>query len=453
MFSKPKSAQPALEFIPPSLNLWVLRAACWLLPWWIKSQTNISKIEVEGLSSLVDLYQQFQDGKVRFLLAFRHPNVNDPYCLVYLLWKLLPQQAKKQGLFLKTPTNAHFIYDRGIPLWAGPATGWLYSKLGGTSIQRGKTDLMGLRSARALFLEGEYPMAAAPEGATNGHNEIVSPLEPGIAQLSFWCVEDLRKAQRIEKVYILPVGFQYFYLSPPWQQINQLLAQLESDSGLPIVEQLEIIDQDNLYPRLTNLAEHLLAIMENFYRDFYHKPIVKIDTQQENIIGARLNNLLNTALEVAEEYFNLPAQGNLVDRCRRLEQAGWEYIFREELKSNHSLSVVEKGLADRLAQEAQLKMWHMRIVESFVSVTGYYVKQKPTAERFAETILLLWDLVTRIKGDSPFSRPHLAKQRVQLTIGQPICVTERYAQYQQDRKQAVNQLTQDLQSCLEALIV
>ncbi|WP_071599813.1 hypothetical protein [Mastigocladopsis repens] len=44
-------------------------------------------------------------------------------------------------------------------------------------------------------------------------------------------------------------------------------------------------------------------------------------------------------------------------------------------------------LGDRIAEEANLRMWHMRLVESFVAVTGNYVHEKPTAERFAETTL------------------------------------------------------------------
>jgi len=38
---------------------------------------------------------------------------------------------------------------------------------------------------RDLFANGKLPMTVAPEGATNGHSEIVSPLERGVAQLGF----------------------------------------------------------------------------------------------------------------------------------------------------------------------------------------------------------------------------------------------------------------------------
>ncbi len=474
-------AQPPLEFIPPTFNPLVLRGAQQLLPLCMRQRTAISQIEADNVEVLVDLYRQFQEGKTRFLLAFRHPSVDDPLCMSYLLWKLLPQVARQQGVSLKRPIHAHFIYDRGIPLWAGSQVSWLYSRLGGTPIHRGKADWIGLRSARNLFANGQFPMAAAPEGATNGHNEIISPLEPGIAQLGFWCAEDLLKAGRSEQVLIVPVGIQYRYLEAPWNAIANLLTQLEVESGLSS-EQIKPEDssdrlpvgnsntqqslETSLYRRFYRLSHHLLTKMEEFYARFYHRTMAKNTgntpvSEQDATISAnetlaiRLQTLLNIALEVAEEYFDLSPKGNLIDRCRRLEQAGWNYIYRDELKDESALSPLERGLADRVAEEATLRMWHMRLVESFVAVTGRYVIEKPTVERFAETILLLWDMVTRITGGDAFQRPKLGKQQVQISIGQPLSVTDRYCAYQASRqgaRQAVSDLTQDLRHQLERLI-
>ncbi len=448
-------AQPPLEFIPPDLNPLLLKGCQIFLPLWLQTQTNLREISAANLETLITFYQKSQEKKVRLLLAFRHPSINDPYCMAYLLWKLVPKKGQELGIKLNNPIHAHFMYDRGIPLWAGERVGWLYSKLGGTPIQRGKADLIGLRSARRLLLEGDYPLAAAPEGATNGHNELVSAIEPGISQLAFWGVDDVKKAKQQQEVIILPIGIQYFYLTPVWQEIEQILTNLENDSGLEPTPNSSLKEKV-LYERLFRLGERLLSLMEDFYRDFYYQslPVVPANGDDPNeTLAKRLANLLDVALQTVEKYFNLSHNGNVIDRCRRLEQAGWERIYRQELKPSYSISPLELGLADRLADEANLKMWHMRIVESFVSVTGYYVKEKPTVERFAETILLLWDLVTRIKGGNPFFRPQIGQQKAIITIGKPISVSERYADYKSDRRSAVAQLTQDLQTSLESLII
>ncbi|NET38784.1 MAG: 1-acyl-sn-glycerol-3-phosphate acyltransferase [Cyanothece sp. SIO1E1] len=476
-------AQPPLEFVAPDFNPFVLRGAQALIPLWFRNN-DITAVEADNVEVLAHLYQQFQAGKTRFMLAFRHPGTKDPPCMCHLLWHILPQVAKQQGIALKAPVHAHFIYDRGIPIWAGKTTGWLISKLGGTPILRGKFDREGLRSARNLFAKGEFPLAAAPEGGTNGHNQIISPLEPGIAQFGFWCVEDLLKANRTEQVVIVPVGIQYQYTTPPWQALTELLTTLEADSGLttPVSEsQLPDISLNpftqgmtpqvmRLYQRLYRLAEHLLSLMEEFYTEFYRCSLPKVTDQAtassggdqdpskvaaidpNQVLSARLEALMNVALQVAEEYFGLQPKGGIIDRCRRLEQAGWDCIYREDMKQG-DLSEVERGLADLVAEEANLRMWHMRIAESFVAVTGRYVMEHPTADRFAETLILLWQMVTRIKGKGINPRPQLGKQAARITIGQPLSVSERWAEYKSGRRGAVANLTQDLRTAMEAMLV
>ncbi|AVH73556.1 glycerol acyltransferase [Nostoc sp. 'Lobaria pulmonaria (5183) cyanobiont'] len=453
-------AQAPLEFIPPAFNPLLLRGVHLLLPSWIKWQTPITQIEADNVEVLVDLYRQFQDGKIRFMLAFRHPKTDDPFCLGYLLSQLVPKVARSQNITLQLPIHAHFIYDRGIPLWAGSHVGWIASHLGGTPIQRGKADWTGLRSARELFANGKFPMAAAPEGATNGLSENISPLEPGIAQLGFWCAEDLQKAGSDQQVLIVPVGIKYSYVDAPWDAIANLLNELEAASGLP-VNAAENASIESLYPCLLTLAEHLLSLMEKFYTRFYHLKLTDAKTVGKEIenrneaLAVRLQALLNAALLISEQYFDLQSKGTLSDRCRRVEQAGWNYIFREDFKDVKGVSAVEKALGDRIAEEANARMWHMRLVESFVAISGNYIRENPTVERFAETTLILWQMIAKIKGNKTVQRPQLGKQKVKITVGEPISISEHYPAYKENRlgaRQAIADVTNNLQHALEGLI-
>ncbi len=195
MSSVRNKVQPALEFIPPAFNPTVLRGTQWLLPWWLKYKMAIASIKTDNVEVLADLYRQFDLGQTRFLIAFRHPNSpNDAFCMGHLLWQAVPQAAKGQGFTLKYPVHSYFIYDRGIPIWAGDFTSCIFPRLGGSFMQRGKLDRQGLRSARNLMASGQFPIAVAPEGGANGHSELVSPLEPGVAQMGFWCKEIARLA-------------------------------------------------------------------------------------------------------------------------------------------------------------------------------------------------------------------------------------------------------------------
>ncbi|MGH7999097.1 MAG: 1-acyl-sn-glycerol-3-phosphate acyltransferase, partial [Brasilonema sp.] len=365
---------------------------------------------------------------------------------------------------LQYPIHSHFLYDRGMTLWAGDWLGWFFSRLGGVPIYRGKRiDKVGMRTTRDLFANAQRPISVAPEGGTNGHSEIVSPLEPGVAHMGFWCVEDLLKANRTEEVFIVPIGNQYYYINPSWAKLDWLLGKLEADCGLQVqhIGESNLVEREKVfYERLLSLGEHILSQMEQFYTRYYHEstPIAtQIDSSanRNQVLETRLQTVLDKSLQAAEQYFGLESQGTVIERCRRIESAGWDDIHRKDLPNLHSLSPMERGLADWIAEEASLRTLHMRLAESFVAVTGTYVQQKPTFERFAETSLILFDLIARIKGEKNPARPRLGWRKSRITVGEPISVTQRWSVYQTSRQAArgaVNDLTRDLQVALEKMI-
>ncbi|MBD2568412.1 lysophospholipid acyltransferase family protein [Anabaena lutea] len=461
------STQPPLKFIPQRHNPLIVKITSWFLPFFLQVRTRpwlpagIVNIEAKNAEVLAKLYQEFQAGKIRFLIAFRHPEVEDPLTMLYCLTRIVPKVARQQGIALKYPLHSHFMYERGMTLWAGNWLGWLFSGLGGVPVRRGRrVDRNSIQMARDLFANAKLPIAIAPEGGTNGHSGIVSPLEPGVAQLGFWCVEDLQKANREETVFIIPIAIKYSYVNPPWEKIDWLLSKLETDSGLPVAEiSTEQKKEEILYQRVLRLAEYLISEMEDFYRRFYHRDLPPIIPEEKvpanEVLITRLHRLMDTALQITEQYFNIQPQGNFIDRCRRLEEAGWNYIYRDDIEDIQSLPPFKRGLADWVAEEADLRMQHMRIAESFVAVTANYIQENPTAERFAETALLMFDMLSRIKDSTLPGRPRLGLKQAMITVGEPISVSERWESCQgnkQELRKGVSDLTKDLQVMLEELI-
>jgi len=449
----PMPTAAPLDFLPPRLDRRVLALSRRLLPWYLRSQCAITCIEVQHLERLVDAMERFQAGESRLLLAFRHPSVDDPACLAHLIWRDLPREGRRLGRRWRPFPHFQFLYDRGIPLWAGPRIGWLLQRLGGCSIQRGKLDTAALRTARQLLLDGPYPLAVAPEGATNGHNERLSALEPGAAQLAFWTADDLAKAQRPEAMTVLPIGVQYRFSGNAWPAIEALLGQLEQECGLA-TKPAPQPDPEALYPRLFALAERMLSLMETFYRESYHRDLPATPTaaaaasETANLaLAQRLKRLLETALAEVEESLAIEPRGDLASRCRRLEQAAWDRLYLAAPPT-----ALEQGLADRLAEETAQRLWHMRLVESFVAVSGDYVKERPSQERFADTLLLLWDTQARILGRDPATRPRLGPRTALVSLGEAMAVTPLLEDYHHDRRRAVARLTADLQRQVEALI-
>jgi 1-acyl-sn-glycerol-3-phosphate acyltransferase len=471
----------SLEFIPPRLDGRVLAGARRLLPLWLH-RAGLRSVRVEGMERLQAAMEAFQGGRSRLLLAFRHPSLDDPAVMAHLLWIDLARagplgsEGDRRHRFHPRP-HAQFLYDRGIPLWAGAPVGWLLSHLGGCSIQRSKLDLPALRTARALLLDGPYPFAVAPEGSTNGHNEVISPLEPGVAQLALWTADDLARAGRPESTTLLPIGLQYSFITPVWPAIERLLRELETEVGLPPTPDRSLEPQ-RLYERLYSLAVVILTRMESFYRDAYHQPLPKApdatpasgNASQEpggpgpqasqapasnnSDFGARLSRLMEAALQVAERALAVEGRGDVNERCRRLEQAGWDRLYPASGTATPlAASALERGLASRLAEQTAQQLWHMRLVESFVAVSGSYVKDDPSQERFADSLLILWDTLCRIRGGNPERRPRLGARRAQIRIGEAMEIGPRLASYRTDRRGAVANLTADLQREMEGLIV
>ncbi len=448
---------PPLEFLPPRLDGRVLALGRLVLPLWLRWRCRIPAVEVVGMDTLIEAMRSFQAGESRLLLAFRHPSLDDPLSMARLLWVELARAGRRQGLHFDPAPTGQFLFDRGIPLWAGDAMGWLFTRLGGASIQRSKLDLPALRTARRLLLEGPHPFALAPEGATNGHNERLSPLEPGAAQLAFWTAADLADAGRRERMDLLPIGLQYGFIEPVWGAIEALLCRLEEGAGLA-PDPRHDLDSARLLERLVRLGERMLEQMEAFYRDKVNLPLPEgpgpaPTGDSEPAIGLRLQRLMDLALRRVEQSFGMPPCGSLTDRCRRLEQAGWDRLYPARPPGSEPPSPLALALADRLAEETAAQLWHMRVVESFVAVSGSYVRERPSQERFADTLLLLWDTQCRIQGQTANQRPRLGRRRVRIAIDRPIVVDERLVDYRRDRRRAVQALTGELQLRLERLIV
>jgi hypothetical protein len=99
-----QSTQPPLKFIPQRFNPLSIQIFSWFLPFFLRFRTRrwllagIVKIEAQNAEILAELYQQFQAGKIRFLMAFRHPEVEDPLSMLYLLTRLVPKVARQKGI-------------------------------------------------------------------------------------------------------------------------------------------------------------------------------------------------------------------------------------------------------------------------------------------------------------------------------------------------------------------
>ncbi|MFY8150017.1 MAG: 1-acyl-sn-glycerol-3-phosphate acyltransferase [Prochlorococcaceae cyanobacterium] len=424
--------RPGLDPIPPRYSPCLLRLVHGLLPLlctlrcfsWLPAR--LSGFDLVHGPRLLEAWRRFAAGELRLILAFRHGEVDDPLAGLWLLSRGLPRLARQHRQPLPKPLHAHFLYDRGMTVWGGRLLGWLLSGLGGVSVRRGRRpDWTALRTSRRLVLQGCFPFAVAPEGATNGHGECIGPLEPGVAQLGLWCVHDLQRQERPEGVWIVPIALQYTYPQAPWRRLERLLARLERQVGLVVglVPPAGSADHQDLYPRLLALGERMLEALEAFYGALGAAP-APASAGKPGPLGPRIASLLDRALAVAEARFGLLSAGTAVDRCRRLEEEAWLRLHRSDLPARRRLVPLERGLADWLAREAEAVLLHLRLAEGFVAVSGDYVAGRPSFERFAETLLLLEEAQQKIRGVRRIRRSGLGVRRVRISVAPPLVLRE-----------------------------
>lgn len=455
--------QPALKVYPPKVNPWILNLIRLVTPFWLKNQCGIKAVETRYVDRLVTATKKFEEGKSRYILAFRHPTTDDPFAMMHLLSVAVPKEAQAMGVKLQNMPHSSFVYDRGIALWAGDYINWLFPALGGISIFRGKLDRPALNFMRQQITSGDVPLSMAPEGGTNGKSEIVAELEPGVAQIGFWAAEDLQKAGRTEEMLIIPIGIQYEYGTEAWQAIDQAICTIEKESGIT----KPAITPENRYQRLYDLGLHLVRWVGSFYQAFYRQHIAEASALNQSLDGAEcndiatlINDLCDRILRVAEMNFGIKAKGSTVDRCRRLEQAGWDRIFRNDIKDIEQLSQVERSFADQLALEAYQSNWHMKIAESVIGITSDYVRQHPSPSRYIEVIKIIWSVLNRITERDPKSvfkqSPNFGDRKLTVSVAEPLSVSALLGEYQSSRtaaKECTRKLTDDITKALKDLVV
>ncbi|MCT4363417.1 MAG: hypothetical protein N3Z29_00735 [Synechococcaceae cyanobacterium MAG-AL1] len=104
-------------------------------------------------------------------------------------------------------------------------------------------------------------------------------------------------------------------------------------------------------------------------------------------------------------------------------------------------------------QEAAIQMNHMRLAEQFASISGSYVAEKPSIDRYGELLLILWGAIAWIRSPQAEAPPSLGPRRVTIVVGESIEVGDQFGLYRSDRRTAVDQLTAVIRSRLEAAML
>jgi hypothetical protein len=457
-FLEPRFSRPAHLLIRAASALYLRRAE------------QLAPTELHNGDTLAAEFARFFAGKSRLIIAFRHPSVSDAPVLADLFARRVPALARRRGTPLHGPSFVHFLYGRGVPVWAGAASARLMPRMAAIPVYHRRADSEGMNAVRSAALAGRFPLALAPEGQVTYHNKVFGELEGGTSRIAMWTLEDLRKRGRHEDVRLLPLSIEYRYSGDLLSQVDAYVDDTAARIGADSRDIRDVSAEPDRRAALLRLTAVLVTHLETLYAAFLPSgaPAVATDGAMDKLaprggamdqavartgprpaavpeprrLRRRVERLCSGVLRAGEATHGLPSDGGFLDRVFRLRDAGWRRMFRDDLAE---LAPMQRAFADTLAEQAKAATRHMELADVLEYLDPGYIADAAgdtgradagaagdpgsarvdvAAERLLEYALDLRDIVNRVEGGTIATRPRVRGRRAVVTAGRPVSVED-----------------------------
>ncbi len=363
------------QFIPPGFSLPLAWTADLMLPLILKGVQNIDEVVVrpEDKRMLRNL------RKDRLLFFTNHPTTAEPP----ITWHL----GNLMG------ARFQFMASRQVFDWNWGIVGRVISNLGAYSVIAGINDREAFKTTRQALAKPEGKLVLYPEGEpTSGENDSLMPFQPGVAQLSFWALDDARKVDPKADITILPGFIKYIVQGTDAEirdQLDQSLRKLEKHLGIDPGDK-------NLLRRFLTVGRVLLEEAEGEYR---------IPRASDQDFDYRIGRLRHAILDNVAEKINAQGYDPKADAIIKLRQL---FAVVEMIMIDYPDPKVPK-LND------QEKEWaHKELLKAFdfIVIKRESLVSRPTPERFYEWLARFesyaYDKTPRALGGEPSPVPRKA---------------------------------------------
>lgn len=335
------------SFIPPSFNLPLAWSVDFSFPWLLKWVFNIQDVII----SHEDQVMIRSLRRERMIYLSNHPSTSEPPVAYHV--------ANVMGSRFK------FMAARGVFEWGAGAVGRVIQGLGAYSVVAGAPDRESLKASRAILASPAGKLVLYPEGEpTSGENDNLLPFQPGIAQLGFWAMDDIRKEDPEANITVLPAFVKYVYIGTDAKIKSELFSSLRR------IERRYRIDPGN-----KNLLRRFLTIGRIFLEDAESR--YKIPRAGSRDWEYRIGRVRHAILDGVAERLAVPGYDGKADAITKLRYllAMLELI---ELKMD------VRDIPD--ASEADLKWAHRECQRAYdvIVMKPDYLVTYPSAERFFE---------------------------------------------------------------------
>ena len=400
-----------LDFKPPKPNLRAIKVANAIVP--IANRLFSKGLTIEIDAESIDKIKSIHGNPT--LIAPNHAASDDP-TVVFLLSKQISQPFYYMA--------ARETFDKGK---LGGIRSYVMQRMGVYSVVRGTADRNAFRTTRQILVEGKWPLVIFGEGEISRQNDTVMRFERGITQLCFWALDDMRKAEKFNPLYVLPIGIKYRYTRDMWGVIDNALTALER-SILPNNARTP----DERYQRLRRIGVTVLKTLA----DEYQYKVESTASLNEHIQG-----LKEQILSHAERIMGIQSDDDILTRVRALKNIVDSEVYRDiEQMTDYERRIHEKQL-----QKFQQFYPDLERLINFIAIVDGYVAEEHSPERYLDVI---FRLEKEVFGAAKRRGPRVASIRV----SDPINLLEHYSVYKSHKKETVEKITTELETEVQNLV-
>ncbi len=387
------------DFYPPRRHLPLVRLAQILAPVWaILAQQIWLEVDTESKKLLTELQGQ------RLLILPNHPTFQDPV-ITFLLSGVMGQA---------------YYYLSALELFDSPLASF-FQGLGVYSIRRGLSDRPSIAQTIDLLTQPGCHLVIFPEGGCSFQNDTVMPFRSGALQLAMQALNRFAKqGDALPDLYCVPIAIKYRYQNEMQPVIRRTLTRLEQGLKLPVKP---MADE---YQRLRMISQRVLQQIEQDYE--LHTPDVLQQPWNQ-----RITRLREEVLSRCEQSLGLPTNPHEGLRERT-------YRIQDTLKQRQDALESEDAIPTTGLMDYQLLEKSVKRLLNFEAIYDGYVAEKPTSERFLDTLVRLEREVFDVDQPAPKSL-----RKALLKAGEPVNLKDWFEPYRRDRIATINHLTLKIQ--------
>jgi 1-acyl-sn-glycerol-3-phosphate acyltransferase len=389
--------QKPYQFCPPKYAPWFRPVLHLLCQWFLGHKFNIRQISITGEEPLVHLVKNGQS----VLIAPNHADHADPSLLVHV--------GRKHGIAF------HFMAAReGFE--RGALARFVLQRSGAFSVDREGADLASIKTAMNLLRACRYPLVIFPEGEIYHHHEALDVLNEGVATILLRAAEKLPDNKRS---YAIPTAIRITHDAVVAETFSSRMDQLEQRITWKPKSDIDIVE------RIYRLGSALLSIKEEEFTG---------ESQKGDLVQ-RIQGLQQFLVEEVERKYGLDhASDTIPFRIKILRQ-----VIRKELTDTDKPPTQEREAALYDDQD------RVFVAKQLYSYPGQYLRENPSIDRIAETIL-------KLEEDILEKEIYPAPRQADITFGKPIDVADFLDTHHLNVKTGVGPMTELFRQRIQALM-